>query len=116
MLGWLIQGASEWLEHGIDVPAAIRTASDEYASTMDALGNWIDDRCEREPDGTERNCSIAPTPTGSAIAGEHPVSQTRWSEATVSRGFERYRSNGSRYRGIRLNGDERYRIEEGDRS
>ena len=96
VLGWLIQGASEWLEHGIDVPAAIRTASDEYASTMDALGNWIDDRCEREPDGTEAAKLLYRSYADwKRDRGEHPVSETRWSEQLVSRGFERYRSNGS---------------------
>ena len=109
-------GAADWLERGIELPAAVRTASDEYAATMDALGNWIADKCERDLDGSEAAGLLYRSYADwKRDRGENPVSQTRWSEQLVSRGFERYRNDGSRYRGVRLNADERYRIETGDR-
>jgi putative DNA primase/helicase len=112
----MIKGASEWLHHSIAIPAAVRAASDEYASTMDALGNWIADRCQLGIDETEAASLLYQSYADWKRArGEHPVSETRFSEQLVSRRFERYRSNGSRYRGIRLSVDERYRIEIGDR-
>ena len=116
VLAWMIGGAAEWLDGGLDIPPAVRAASDEYATTMDAMGNWIADRCDRDPDQSETASLLYRSYADwKRERGEYPVSETRWSEQIVSRGFERFRSNGSRYRGLRLTSHERYRIEKGDR-
>ena len=101
VLAWMIQGAADWLERGIELPAAVRTASDEYAATMDALGNWIADKCERDLDGSEAAGLLYRSYADwKRDRGENPVSPTRWSEQLVSRGFERYRNDGSRFAGF----------------
>ena len=119
VLAWIICGCAEWLSNGLQVPASIRAASDEYATTMDVMGNWIADCCYQSGD-------LLDTSEGSSRLyhsyadwkrrrGESPVSQTRWGEQMTGRGFEWYRNNGIRYHGIELTPAERERIESVDR-
>lgn len=111
ILADLIEGAAEWYQHGLGVPAVVRQASDEYATTMDSLGNWIAECCEVNP---AIDCKAGLLYASYAMwkrdRGEQPVSQSRWGEQLVIR-FQRYTNNGTRYRGIDLAGAERQRVE-----
>lgn len=117
ILAWIIEGAREWHASGLLVPHAIEKASDDYATAMDALGMWIEECCEATSlEESERGGLLYASYRGWKLTrGEQPVSETRWGEQMQGRGFERYRSNGSRYRGIRLTADARYTVEMGDR-
>lgn len=114
ILADLIEAAAEWHRHGLMVPAVVHAASAEYASAMDSLALWLADCCRLD---TDAEC-LAGTLYGSyadwkRARGEQPVSLTRWAEQMGSKGHEKYRNNGTRYRGIDLTTDARHRFETG---
>lgn len=50
ILSWLIEGCLAWQRDGLQQPRAVRDATDEYLSSEDGLGTWIDERCVTGPD------------------------------------------------------------------
>jgi len=46
ILGWIVQGAREYLAAGLNPPDAVRVATDEYRSSEDAFAAWLDECCE----------------------------------------------------------------------
>ena len=46
MLAWMVEGAVDYLNHGLDVPAAVRAASEEYRQESDAIGTFIRLACQ----------------------------------------------------------------------
>lgn len=118
ILAWMIGGAQEWNESGLGIPAKVQQASEDYAEAMDLLGLWIEECCEvDDPEANEAagllyRCFA----DWKRDRGEQPVSETRWGEQLRGREMHgrrivKYRNNGSRYRGIRLTVDARYRTE-----
>lgn len=114
VLASLIDGCREYLDEGLQVPASIVAASEEYATTMDSLGNWLTDCCRVSGDLFEcsESASLLYRSYGDwkRARGETAVGQTRLSEQLKSRGHESYRNNGIRYRGLELTIAERERI------
>jgi putative DNA primase/helicase len=53
ILNWLLEGAQQWYAEGLQTPAIIIDATDEYRSEMDVIGNFIKERCIQGP-----GCSI----------------------------------------------------------
>jgi putative DNA primase/helicase len=51
ILNWCIAGCLEWQERGLDPPEAVITATKEYRSEQDALGQFFDERLVFEPSG-----------------------------------------------------------------
>lgn len=45
ILNWTLAGCREWAEGGLQPPAQIQSATDEYRTEMDALRSWIEERC-----------------------------------------------------------------------
>jgi putative DNA primase/helicase len=45
ILNWLIEGAKRWCTEGLNTPNIIISATAEYRSEMDVLGNFIKERC-----------------------------------------------------------------------
>jgi putative DNA primase/helicase len=53
ILGWAVMGCLEWQRNGLQVPPEVKTATEDYLSQEDALGRWLDERCERRADASE---------------------------------------------------------------
>jgi putative DNA primase/helicase len=49
ILAWMIQGCLAWQREGLAAPASVTAATDRYLEAEDALGAWIEDCCERNP-------------------------------------------------------------------
>jgi putative DNA primase/helicase len=49
ILNWLLEGARRWCAEGLNTPAAITSATDEYRGEMDVIGNFIKERCLQGP-------------------------------------------------------------------
>ena len=41
ILAWMIDGARLWLDHGLEPPASVQSATDEYFDEEDTLGMWL---------------------------------------------------------------------------
>ena len=49
ILTWIVQGASEYLTDGLNPPASVRAATDEYRQAEDAFAAWLDECTELDP-------------------------------------------------------------------
>jgi putative DNA primase/helicase len=50
ILNWLIEGTRRWIEKGLQAPAIITNATEEYRNEMDVLGNFIKECCVQLPE------------------------------------------------------------------
>ena len=46
ILRWAVEGCLEWQRIGLDPPAVVRAATDEYIKSQNVVSNWIDERCD----------------------------------------------------------------------
>jgi putative DNA primase/helicase len=51
ILRWAIEGALAWQKRGLDVPAQLAVASQEYMDSEDIVGQFLGDETVREPNG-----------------------------------------------------------------
>ncbi|GHU62743.1 hypothetical protein FACS189445_5870 [Spirochaetia bacterium] len=49
ILNWLIEGTRRWFAGGLAAPVSITSATEEYRSEMDVLGEFIKERCILSP-------------------------------------------------------------------
>lgn len=58
ILAWCVRGALEYQKRGLQPPAAVRKAREEYRSDMDLLAEWLDECCEIGPGLVESNARL----------------------------------------------------------
>jgi putative DNA primase/helicase len=49
ILNWLIEGVLRWRKEGLNTPATVLNATDEYRGEMDVIGNFMRERCVQKP-------------------------------------------------------------------
>ncbi len=49
ILVWLVQGALVWLAEGLNPPASVKAATEEYRKESNQLGQWLEARCDAGP-------------------------------------------------------------------
>jgi len=49
VLKWIIEGAQEWSEYGLNPPNIVQEATADYFSTEDDFGRWINEDCLLDP-------------------------------------------------------------------
>lgn len=106
ILAWMIAGCVDWQANGLQRPAAVSGATDSYFADQDLFGQWIDERCVRDPRAWEQ-----PTPLFQSWcdyardAGEHPGNAKDFKATLERRGIHRGKTSGLKvYRGIALLG------------
>ena len=112
ILAWCIQGCLAWQAMGLNPPAAVVDATDDYLDAEDAMASWLAECCIVAP-SLELGSSLlfASWRTWAEKAGEQAGSQKRFSQAMQSRGFESRKSHGRAVIqgvGLRPLEDERY--------
>lgn len=86
ILGWMVDGCMEWQRAGLQPPAVITDATNTYLETEDALGQWLEECCERTSsadsaqlfESYRRWCDKN---------GEHAWSRRAWANTMVERNF-----------------------------
>ncbi len=103
ILAWLIEGCMAWQRGGLQQPAAVRDATEEYLSGEDALATWIDERCLRAPDEWASRQDLFTSWTRWAEgAREYVGTLKQFIAAMRSSGFEENKRVGVRgFRGVR---------------
>ena len=86
ILGWILDGCSQWQNGGLKVPQAVLDATQQYVDQEDVLGQWIDECCVRE-DWVEGAAAYRSFSEWSDKSGERPMSRRSWSNAMIERGF-----------------------------
>lgn len=105
ILAWALQGCLEWQKTGLRPPPAVMAATDDYFEAEDALGRWIDERCQTGnktfwAGSTELFNSWK---SWAEANGEYAGSMKRFSESLSTRGFEKNSNGKARgFRGIRI--------------
>ncbi|WFU37327.1 phage/plasmid primase, P4 family [Bradyrhizobium sp. CB82] len=107
ILQWMVEGCLAWQRDGLQPPAAVRAATEEYLSGEDAMATWLDERCERTADGrTPREELFMSWSRWADTAREYIGTKKQFCDAMRAKEFEEYRTNeGVRgFRGVRLRG------------
>jgi putative DNA primase/helicase len=107
ILRWMIRGCLDWQKHGLIRPARVLSATEDYFSDQDLLGQWLASCCDVEP-GNDRmmETSTALHQSWSAFAkqaGEKPETQKAFVGNLEKRVPDRYKNmKGRGFKGIRL--------------
>lgn len=106
ILAWAIQGCLDWQRLGrLQPPQQVLDATEEYFEAEDALGRWLDERCEREINAKTLTAELFNDwKQWADSAGEFVGSQRRFSDLLITRGVEKWRNTaGLRgFRGVNL--------------
>jgi P4 family phage/plasmid primase-like protien len=101
ILAWALQGCREWQAHGLNAPAAIADATDDYLAAEDNFGQWLESRCVRLPNATATAERLfADWRIWAESAGEYVGSQKHFSQTLEARGFVRVRLGAAGTRGF----------------
>ena len=104
ILGWFIEGSTQWYANGLQIPEVIENASHEYMAEMDDMGVWMEDRCNVSPEYTEKSSDLyADFKTWKDFRREPVLSQTVFGKQLSAKGFSKVKSCGvMKYQGIEL--------------
>ncbi|MGH9510184.1 MAG: phage/plasmid primase, P4 family, partial [Terriglobales bacterium] len=110
IMAWAIEGCLAWQHAGLNPPAVVRQATEEYLATEDALGRWMEERCVLGPRfAGAAGALFADWTAWCEATGEKPGSQKMFAEKLQTRpGIEKVRLGHARTRGfggIALRGD-----------
>ena len=103
ILQWMIDGCMEWQAEGLGRPEAVSQATDDYLSSQDTLGSWLEECCDRDPNsrcmvsGAYRNFE-----TWAKARGEYVPSVTVFSEKMQARGFTKRKVSVMYFLGLAL--------------
>lgn len=103
ILAWAVQGCLEWQRNGLQQPPSVTDATANYRSDQDVLSQFLAESCILDP-----YASVPATPLFGAYRewcernGESWGTQRRFGQSLSERGFQRYISNGTWYRGLSL--------------
>jgi putative DNA primase/helicase len=88
ILCWAIEGCQEWQGEGLAQPECVRLATEHYLAAEDALGQWIEEKCEIH-DGFYATTAdlFASWRKWAEKAGEFVGSMKRFSQALQDRGY-----------------------------
>lgn len=50
ILNWMTEGAYMWMQEGLNMPEKLKEAGNKYRNEMDTLGQFIEDKCNVNPD------------------------------------------------------------------
>jgi putative DNA primase/helicase len=97
ILAWAVQGATRWLEHGLDVPEPVRAATDDYRGQEDHVGRFVADCCVIGDDVGEHvevpAAALRQTyEAWCAAQGERPWTAKAVGAELSRRGLDRYRA------------------------
>jgi putative DNA primase/helicase len=85
ILNWAIQGVTAYLQEGLNPPPIVRGATHDYRQDMDAVGQWIEERCVQD-----KNASV---PTSKAYADYDSWAQEEVGWALKKPRFRRHLSD-----------------------
>jgi putative DNA primase/helicase len=110
VLSWIVQGAAEYAQHGLQEPASVKAATAAYESDQDTVTRFLDERCRL---GGAPHVQVPVAVVRAAYeqwcreGGETPVSAKALTTALQRRAVGQARSSRTRrYVGITVLADE----------
>jgi len=106
ILAWIIKGCLAWQSIGLAPPAIVQEATATYLEAEDAIGAWITERYERDPDGWATSAALFENwKSWATQAGETVGTQTQFTKRLEGRkglnGPTKYRGERG-YWGLRM--------------
>jgi putative DNA primase/helicase len=90
ILQWAIQGCLEWQHRGLDPPAAVIEATEEYFADQDTLGRWLSEKCNLDPNAeTLSTDAYADWKIWTEQVNEYTGSQRNFSQKLTEKGFKK---------------------------
>lgn len=114
VLNWALEGARQWAEGGLRVPAVIRREAESYRQDTDLLGQWVAECTVPDPAGKSRPSKVAVAEAFADFAdfcrtlGAHSGTAMTFSRSMTDRGIRRdphKGSGGRRFLGFTLKPD-----------
>lgn len=101
ILQWAVDGCLAWQREGLNAPALVLSATADYFTAEDALGQWVEENCVAgRKYWTAGAALFANWREWSEQSGEHTGSQKRFSQALQARGYQSEVSGHSKTRGF----------------
>lgn len=106
ILAWMIEGCLMWQKEGLNPPAIVVAATEEYFEEEDAIGRWLKERTVEDAQGTVTTQALFNSwREWTNRTGEWTGTMKRLSSALTSRKYERWQDPTTRrlgFRGLRL--------------
>ena len=106
ILHWAVEGCLVWRREGLNPPAAVREATDQYLVAEDSFGAWLEEHTEPATNRAFESSAdlFASWKAWAESAGEEPGSRKRFADTLRTRGYApKKRHAGVRgFEGIRL--------------
>jgi putative DNA primase/helicase len=104
ILRWMVAGCIAWRAQGLDAPAKVRLATQEYRSEMDILGDWIEACCVVDPGVTTPMADLYRSYSDWCESeGSRAFSNRRFGRNLGNKGYQNTKQTGQRCRvGLRL--------------
>jgi putative DNA primase/helicase len=104
ILAWAVDGCLKWQAIGLKPPDAVKKATETYLESEDALGQWLEECCEKGSQHWEGSSALfASWKAWADSKGESLLSQRRFVQALESKGFQQQRKAKARgFAGLRL--------------
>lgn len=105
ILAWAIQGCIEWQREGLGSPEKVSSATENYRSEMDVVGQFIVDCCVEHDSATSTAHDLYQAYlTWCDKNGQSPMKQSPWGSRLRDRGYHQVRFTGGRrgWKGIEL--------------
>jgi putative DNA primase/helicase len=94
VLAWAVAGCLAWQREGLNPPACVQDATQEYFESEDALGRWLDERCVRTANAKSLTSELfTDWKQWAEASGEFIGSQRRFSDLLITRGLEKWRNS-----------------------
>jgi putative DNA primase/helicase len=99
ILAWAVQGGTEYRRRGLDTPAAIIDATEEYRSETDELAPFLEERCDRSTSGRTKTSDLYAAYVSYCDQGkERPITRSAFGRALTDRGICAQKSSGIIFR------------------
>jgi len=103
ILAWMIDGCLAWQREGLNAPAAVMAATDDYLDSEDTFAAWLAERTARGPGDAGSAELYADFARWTEARGERAPSHKRFSRELEDHGFRRsHERTGTRFSGLRL--------------
>ena len=103
ILRWMIDDCLDWQKNGLVRPDVVINATAEYFTEQDLLGRWIAEKCNCGVGCQEGATKLYTSWREFAITnGEEPGSATAFGSKLSEKDFQKKKSGGNIYLGIRL--------------
>lgn len=109
ILRWIVEGCLAWQRGGLRPPQAVLDATEEYRRESNPIGDFLDDRCTRDPVPGKEIARVLAKPLYEAFKlwcednGRNVVSQKALGDALTTLGYQRKPYGGvTSYVGLRL--------------